>query len=140
MLLANGQTQISYKEVALDKENVLVFLKPDGVLIKDLLAAALFNQDGLEVQEIGSFELDELRVRAFYHYLPEETIKKCIRYLANQSLPAYVIIGVDATNKIKKLKKILRDRWGKNRTGALLHSTDKPEEFEHEIRLLDLRR
>jgi len=122
----------------LNKESVLVFLKPDGVLIKDLLIVALFNQESLAVQEIGSFELDELRIRAFYHYLPEETIKKCIQYLTNQSLPAYVVIGVDATSRIKKLKRMLRDRWGKGRTGVLLHSTDKPEELQHEIQLLGL--
>lgn len=118
-------------------EKSLVFIKPDGLIIKDLILEHLKNQ-GLSFVKIDEIVLREDLIRRFYNFLPEDTIQKCITYFGNKKLPVYIVSGENAIKKVQIIKNHLRTTHGNSRTGSIMHSTNAQDEFHDELNKLKI--
>jgi nucleoside diphosphate kinase len=118
-------------------ENVLVFIKPDGLYLKKEILSALAT-DGYTCEKIGMIGFNESLIRCFYPLLPDNVVKKCITYFGDNLLPTYYIRGPLAIRQVKIIKREFRQKYGNGRTGSIMHSTNEVSEFELELRRLSL--
>jgi len=116
-------------------ETTLLFFKPDGLCLEsDILR--LIRRRNLFIERLGTIRFNEEIIRRFYPALDDQIIKLSVQYLAGYDLPVYVVTGKNTIRIIKDIKKHVREKHGKGRTGAIIHSTNHAEEYCNEIAAL----
>ena len=98
-------------------ERILVFLKPDGINLRGIITD-LFSSHGLQCNFVGTVKFTESLLRKFYPHLAERSLLKTTGFFQNHELPVFIVSGNNITLEIKSLKKEIRRRHGKGRTGA----------------------
>lgn len=94
------------------------------------------EHEQLLVKSLGTIRFNEEIIRRFYPQLDDRIVALSVSFLSGCDLPVYVVTGENAARIVKDIKKRIREKYGKGRTGSILHSTNHPDEFADELATL----
>ena len=88
------------------KEKVLIFLKPDGVVLAlRMELVGLLLQEGLSILEERVFQLDEDVVRILYaSYQSAWFFDQLVDYLTSGRSQLFICEGIDANAKVRRIR------------------------------------
>ncbi|MFH1611244.1 MAG: hypothetical protein ABIA83_01440 [Patescibacteria group bacterium] len=113
-------------------EITLLFFKPDGLHLQRV-ALYLVRRKQLSIKSLGSIRFNETIIRSFYPQLNDRAVALSVTFLEGHDLPVYIVTGENAVRIVKDIKKRIREKRGKGRTGSIIHSTNHPNEFAEEL-------